>query len=146
MGRCDGGASGKSGSPWGQREGLSWSRSCVNAGQNEAEIPQLLSQLHPSLAGAFSWLNPPEASQQGSPGSAACRVGRVGGRQNHKAPEGCRSSPGSYIHLLPARMRPAGGVGVISPPQRSLIVFIVGDRRLTGSKVWAWDFPGGPVA
>jgi len=50
VGRCDGGASGKPGSPWGQKEGLSWSQSCVSAGQNEAEIPQLLSQPHPSLS------------------------------------------------------------------------------------------------
>ena len=37
--RCDGGAGGKLSSPSGQREGLSWSQSCVSAGWNEAEIP-----------------------------------------------------------------------------------------------------------
>ena len=96
----------------------------------------------------FWWLTPPEASQQGSLGPAACRVGRVGGRQNHKAPEGCCLSQGSCIHLLPARMSPAGGMGVMSPPRRPLIVLIVGDRGL-GPKYGHGDLPVGlanPVA
>lgn len=86
-----------------------------------------------SLTGASNWLNPLEGSQQGSLNvqpAAGSLPGQVGGRQTDRTAhqQGC----GTLIWQAGSLQQGEGSQHLT----RASLVFIAGDRELTGSEVW----------
>lgn len=101
MGRCDGGVGGKPGMKGETVLGLEL---CHGAGWDEGEIPQLLSPPRPASRWCLQLAKPTRSQSAGEPGSGGlqespARVGRVGGKQNHKAQEGFGLRQGSDTFL-----------------------------------------------